>query len=313
MSTPVVEARGLEKRFRSAAAVAGIDFQVAAGECFGFLGPNGAGKTSTMRMIYCASPRSAGELRVLGLDPDRAPRAIKQQLGVVMQDDVVDESLNVEENLVLFGIFHGLSRAAARDRAAETLSFFGLGDRARSRIRELSGGMRRRVAVARALLAAPRILILDEPTTGLDPQFRHDLWQRFLDLRERGITILLTTHYMEEAERLCDRLVIMDGGHIVATGTPAGLIAATVPAGAVEVRAAAEERARITADLGAAFGAPEEYSDRLVFYTADGDAILAALRSGGYAVRSELVRRTTLEDVFLRKAGRELNPPELNS
>jgi lipooligosaccharide transport system ATP-binding protein len=308
MSTPVIAARGLSKRFGTATAVDGIDFSVSPGECFGFLGPNGAGKTSTMRMIYCASPRSAGELTVLGHDPDREPRAIKQALGVVMQDDLLDEALNVEENLLLFGVYHGLSRPAARARAREALAYFGLAERARSRTRELSGGMRRRVAIARALLAEPQILILDEPTTGLDPQFRHDLWQRFLDLRERGITVLITTHYMEEAERLCDRLVIMDHGKIVATGTPAELIAETVPPGAVEVRAAPAERARITADLTATCGAPEEYSDRLVFYTEDGDRILAALKSGGYAIRSELVRRTTLEDVFLRKTGRELAP-----
>jgi lipooligosaccharide transport system ATP-binding protein len=308
MSSPVVEARGLAKQFKGATAVAGIDFTVTAGECFGFLGPNGAGKTSTMRMIYCASPRSAGELRVLGHDPDREPRAIKQELGVVMQDDLLDEALTVEENLLLFGIYHGLSRSRARERTGEALSYFGLAERAKSQPRELSGGMRRRVAIARALLAEPRILILDEPTTGLDPQFRHELWQRFLDLRERGMTILITTHYMEEAERLCDRLVIMDRGRIVATGTPAGLIAETVPPGAVEVRATPAERARIMTDLGATLGQPEEYSDRLVFYTEDGDRILSALRDGGYAIRSELVRRTTLEDVFLRKTGRELAP-----
>jgi lipooligosaccharide transport system ATP-binding protein len=308
MSSPVVEARGLAKQFKGATAVAGIDFTVTAGECFGFLGPNGAGKTSTMRMIYCASPRSAGELRVLGHDPDREPRAIKQELGVVMQDDLLDEALTVEENLLLFGIYHGLSRSRARERTGEALTYFGLAERAKSQPRELSGGMRRRVAIARALLAEPRILILDEPTTGLDPQFRHELWQRFLDLRERGMTILITTHYMEEAERLCDRLVIMDRGRIVATGTPASLIAETVPPGAVEVRATPAERARIMTDLGATLGQPEEYSDRLVFYTEDGDRILSALRDGGYAIRSELVRRTTLEDVFLRKTGRELAP-----
>jgi lipooligosaccharide transport system ATP-binding protein len=309
MAPPIITARGLTKRFGAADAVAGIDFDVSPGECFGFLGPNGAGKTSTMRMIYCASPRTAGELAVLGRDPEREPRAIKQELGVVMQDDLLDEALNVEENLLLFAVYHGVGRRAARDRAREALAHFGLADRARSRPRELSGGMRRRVAIARALLAEPKILILDEPTTGLDPQFRHELWQHFLDLRERGITVLLTTHYMEEAERLCDRLVIMDRGRIVATGTPAGLIAETVPPSAVEVRAtAAAERARIAGDLGPQFGAPEEYSDRLVFYTSDGDRILGALRAGGYAIRSELVRRTTLEDVFLKKTGRELAP-----
>jgi lipooligosaccharide transport system ATP-binding protein len=304
----IIEARQLTKRFGPAVAVDGIDFKVEAGECFGFLGPNGAGKTSTMRMIYCASPRSGGELRVLGLDPGREPRAIKSELGVVLQEDLLDEdeALNVEENLVLFGIYHGLGRRLARDRAREALAFFGLEDRGQSHIMKLSGGMRRRVAVARAMLAEPKILILDEPTTGLDPQFRHDLWQRLLELRERGITLLLTTHYMEEAERLCDRLVIMDRGRIVATGTPEGLIAATVPPGAVEVRAAAEERARIAADLALSYGQPEEYSDRLVYYTEDGDRILAALRDGGYTIRSELVRRTNLEDVFLRKTGRQL-------
>jgi lipooligosaccharide transport system ATP-binding protein len=304
----IVEARALTKRFGSLTAVGGVDFTVEAGECFGFLGPNGAGKTSTMRMIYCASPRSAGELRVLGLDPDREPRAVKRELGVVLQDSLLDEAVDVETNLVLFGIYHGLPRRLARERAREALASFGLEDRGRSHILKLSGGMRRRVAIARAMLGEPRILILDEPTTGLDPQFRHDLWQRLLDLRARGITILLTTHYMEEAERLCDRLVIMDQGRIVATGTPEALIAANVPPGAVEVRAGAEERAHIARDLAARFGEPESYSDRLVYYTEDGDRILAALREGGYAIRSELVRRSNLEDVFLRKTGRALEP-----
>jgi len=304
----IIEARQLTKRFGSLVAVDGIDFTVEAGECFGFLGPNGAGKTSTMRMIYCASPRSSGELRVLGLDPERAPRAIKRELGVVLQEDLLDEALDVEENLVLFGIYHGLGRRVARQRAREALAFFGLEDRARNHILKLSGGMRRRVAVARAMLAEPKILVLDEPTTGLDPQFRHDLWQRLLELRERGITLLLTTHYMEEAERLCDRLVIMDRGRIVATGAPEALVAETVPPAAVEVRAGAEERARIAAELATRFGPPEEYSDRLVYYTKDGDRILAALIEGGYTIRSELVRRTNLEDVFLRKTGRQLTP-----
>jgi lipooligosaccharide transport system ATP-binding protein len=304
----IIEASQLTKRFGSVVAVEGIDFRVEAGECFGFLGPNGAGKTSTMRMIYCASPRTSGELRVLGLDPEREPREIKRQLGVVLQEDLLDEALNVEENLVLFGIYHGLSRRVSRQRAREALAFFGLEDHARNHIHKLSGGMRRRIAVARAMLAEPKILVLDEPTTGLDPQFRHDLWQRLLELRERGITLLLTTHYMEEAERLCDRLVILDRGHIVATGGPESLIAETVPPGAVELRAAASERARIAVELEDRFGRPEEYSDRLIYYTKDGDRILKSLRGGGYAIRSELVRRTNLEDVFLRKTGRQLTP-----
>jgi lipooligosaccharide transport system ATP-binding protein len=304
----IVEAHHLTKRFGSVTAVDGIDFSVEAGECFGFLGPNGAGKTSTMRMIYCTSPRSGGELRVLGLDPDLRPRAIKRELGVVLQEDLLDEALDVEQNLYLFGVYHGIDRRLARRRAREALALFGLEERGRSHIFSLSGGMRRRVAIARAMLTEPRILVLDEPTTGLDPQFRHDLWQRLLQLRERGITILLTTHYMEEAERLCDRLVIMDQGRIVATGTPEQLIAQTVPPGAVEVRAASEERTRIVGALAAQFGEPEEYSDRLIYYTEDGDRILAALRDGGYAIRSELVRRSSLEDVFLRKTGRQLNP-----
>jgi lipooligosaccharide transport system ATP-binding protein len=304
----IIEARHLSKRFGSLAAVDDIHFTVEAGECFGFLGPNGAGKTSTMRMIYCASPRSGGELRVLGLDPDLEPRAIKRELGVVLQEDLLDEALDVEHNLILFGIYHGLDRRLAGDRARDALARFGLEERGRSHILSLSGGMRRRLAIARAMLAEPRILVLDEPTTGLDPQFRHDLWQRLLSLRERGITILLTTHYMEEAERLCDRLVIMDQGTIVATGTPAGLIAETVPPGAVEIRAGIEERTRIRRGLAADFGDPEEYSDRLTYYTDDGDRILAAVRDGGYTIRSELVRRSTLEDVFLQRTGRQLNP-----
>jgi lipooligosaccharide transport system ATP-binding protein len=304
---PIIEARGLTKRFGAVAAVDGIDFAVEAGECFGFLGPNGAGKTSTMRMIYCASPRTAGDLQVLGRDPDREPRCVKRDLGVVLQDDLLDDALDVESNLALFGIYHGLERRLARTRAREALARFGLEERGRDHIRKLSGGMRRRVAIARAMLAEPRILILDEPTTGLDPQFRHDLWQRLLDLRARGITILLTTHYMEEAERLCDRLVIMDQGRIVATGAPEELIRSTVPPGAVEVRATAEERARIAAELAPRFGAPEQYSDRLVYYTEDGERVLAALGAGGYTIRSEIVRRTTLEDVFLRLTGRELS------
>ncbi len=307
MST-VITARGLTKRFSSVTAVDAIEFSVAAGECFGFLGPNGAGKTSTMRMIYCASPRTAGDLRVLDLDPDRDPRRIKRELGVVLQEDLLDESLDVEANLALFGVYHGLDRRVARLRAREALALFGLEDRGRDHIRKLSGGMRRRVAIARAMLTEPRILILDEPTTGLDPQFRHDLWRRLLDLRARGITLLLTTHYMDEAERLCDRLVIMDQGRIVATGPPEELIRRTVPPGAVEVRAVAAERGRIASELASEFGKPEEYSDRLVYYTTDGDRVVTALRAGGYAIRSELVRRTTLEDVFLRLTGRELNP-----
>jgi lipooligosaccharide transport system ATP-binding protein len=304
----IVAAHDLTKRFGSIAAVDGIDFTVEAGECFGFLGPNGAGKTSTMRMIYCSSPRSGGDLRVFGLDPDRQPRAIKRELGVVLQEDLLDEGIDVEGNLFLFGVYHGLDRRRARQRAGEALELFGLAERRTSHILSLSGGMRRRLAIARAMLAEPRILVLDEPTTGLDPQFRHDLWQRLLELRERGITILLTTHYMEEAERLCDRLVIMDQGRIVATGTPEGLIAETVPPAVVEVRATSEERARIAGELTGRFGTPEEYSDRLIYYTDDGDRILAALRDGDFAIRSELARRSTLEDVFLRKTGRQLSP-----
>src|SRR5215207_7143511 len=221
---PLIEARGLVKRFGEFTAVDGIDVVVRRGEAFGFLGPNGAGKSSTMRMIGCTSPVTAGELRVFGMDPARDGRRIRARLGVVPQHDQLDAELTVEENLVIYGRYFDIPRAECRRRAAELLEFVQLSERRNSRVEPLSGGMKRRLTIARSLISQPDLLLLDEPTTGLDPQARHALWDRLYRLKRQGVTLVLTTHYMDEAEQLCDRLVVMDGGRIVAEGSPRELI-----------------------------------------------------------------------------------------
>jgi lipooligosaccharide transport system ATP-binding protein len=306
----LVEARSLTKQFDDFVAVAGIDFRVEPGEVFGFLGPNGAGKSSTMRMIGCVSPATSGELRVLGLDPAVDGPAIRGRLGVVPQEDNLDTELSVADNLVIYGRYFGMSRGELRQRVADLLDFVQLGDRATSLVDPLSGGMKRRLTIARGLVNQPDLLLLDEPTTGLDPQARHLVWERLWRLKQDGVTQVLTTHYMDEAERLCDRLVIMDGGLIVDEGSPADLVARHVTREVLELRfdpaehepALEQVRARATPSGERV----ELLTDRVVVYTDDGDAMAAALIDGGLRPASILVRRATLEDVFLILTGRSL-------
>jgi lipooligosaccharide transport system ATP-binding protein len=302
----LISARGLTKRFGELTAVDGIDFAVSRGEAFGFLGPNGAGKTSAMRMIGCVSPPSAGQLQVLGLDPATDGPAIRARLGVVPQRDTLDEELTVRENLLVYGRYFGLARSTVRERAAELLDFAQLGERADSKVEPLSGGMKRRLTIARALINEPEILLLDEPTTGLDPQARHLLWDRLFRLKRTGVTLVLTTHYMDEAEQLCDRLVVMDNGKIVAHGSPRELIEEHSTREVLELRFPADDHARYAekvADLAARI---EVLPDRLLLYTDDGDDGAAAVHARGLSPLSVLVRRSTLEDVFLHLTGRSL-------
>ncbi|GAA4662436.1 ABC transporter ATP-binding protein [Kineococcus glutinatus] len=307
---PLVEARGLVKAFGDFTAVAGIDVAVARGEAFGFLGPNGAGKSSTMRMIGCVSPPTAGTLRVLGADPVRDGSAIRARLGVVPQRDTLDEELTVRENVLVYARYFGLSRARARAKAAELLEFAQLTDRADDKVEPLSGGMKRRLTIARALVNDPEVLLLDEPTTGLDPQARHVLWDKLFRLKRQGVTLVLTTHYMDEAEQLCDRLVVMDGGRIVAEGSPRQLIERYSTREVLELRLAAEpggeEVARAAEVLAGGAGRTEVLPDRLLVYTDDADAVAAEAERRGIAVLSALTRRSTLEDVFLHLTGRTL-------
>ena len=347
MPEVLVRARGLTKQFGSFTAVNGIDFDVYQGEAFGFLGPNGAGKSSTMRMISCVSPPTAGELTILGRDPRRDGPAIRARLGVVPQEDTLDVELTVRENLLVYGRYFGLPRAVIRERTEQLLDFVQLADRANDMVEPLSGGMKRRLTIARSLINEPDILILDEPTTGLDPQARHVVWDRLFRLKQRGVTLILTTHYMDEAEQLCDRLVVMDHARIAAEGSPRELIARYSTAEVLEVRfpidahdQAAEqikimgtERARLVGANGfsgdAQPGPPhhpphrvpphhppgpvrpprpgiEVLADRILLYVPDGDAALAEIVARGLAPTASLVRRATLEDVFLRLTGRTL-------
>jgi lipooligosaccharide transport system ATP-binding protein len=303
---PVVYASGLVKRFGDLVAVDGVDFEVRPGEAFGLLGPNGAGKSTTMRLVGAVSQRTAGELKVFGLDPDTHGPEVRAQLGVVPQDDNLDLDLRVRENLVVYGRYFGLPRDECRKRADDLLAFAELSDRAGVHPDVLSGGMRRRLTIARGLMNAPRLLMLDEPTTGLDPQARHLLWDRLYRLKERGTTLVITTHFMDEAEQLCDRLIVIDHGHVVAAGTPAGLIADHVSKEVAEFRFGAERNAAAAAALGAAGLRAEELPDRVLVYTDDGDAVLGVAVGLGLHPISSLVRRASLEDVFLRLTGRRL-------
>jgi lipooligosaccharide transport system ATP-binding protein len=303
---PLVIARGLAKRFGTLTAVDGIDFSVQAGEAFGFLGPNGAGKTSAMRMIACASPVSAGELRVFGLDPRTHASAIKARLGVVPQADNLDNEITVRENLLMYARYFDIPAAAARSRADALLDFVQLSDRAGSQVEPLSGGMKRRLTIARALVNEPDLVLLDEPTTGLDPQARHLIWERLYRLKRQGATLLLTTHYMDEAEQLCDRLVVMDKGRIVAEGSPRQLIDRHVTREVLELRLSPEVRASLNGRLRAFADRIEQLHDRLQLYTADGEHALEQVRAAGIPIESALVRRASLEDVFLRLTGRTL-------
>jgi len=305
MGDGLVQACGLTKHFGSFEAVRGIDVDVARGEVFGFLGPNGAGKSSTMRMIACVSPRSGGTLSVLGLDPDRDGPRIRARIGVVPQLDNLDTELTVRQNLQIYGRYFGLSRAHVREKATELLAFARLTDRADEAVDPLSGGMKRRLTIARALVNDPELLLLDEPTTGLDPQARHLLWERLYRLKREGVTQIITTHYMDEAEQLCDRLVVMDNGLIVAEGSPADLIARYSTREVLELRFAAEDRPEVAA-LEPLAERVEELPDRLLLYTPDGEHAQAQVHRAGYRPLSALVRRSSLEDVFLRLTGRSL-------
>jgi len=303
----LVEARSLTKQFDDFVAVDGIDFEVRPGEVFGFLGPNGAGKSSTMRMIGCVSPATGGVLRVLGADPARDGPRIRARLGVVPQEDNLDTELSVLDNLVIYGRYFGIAKPLLRQRAAELLDFVQLTDRADSKVDPLSGGMKRRLTIARALVNEPELLLLDEPTTGLDPQARHLVWERLYRLKSEGVTQVLTTHYMDEAERLCDRLVIMDGGRIVDEGSPSDLIGRHVTKEVVELRLAPDApEVEALASIRATGVRSETVADRMLIYADDGDALVAKLLDDGLRPESVLVRRSTLEDVFLTLTGRTL-------
>ena len=303
---PVIEARGLTKRYGDFVAVHNVDFAVEQQECFGFLGPNGAGKTTTMKMIYCASPVTSGMLIVAGMDVRRWPRRIKAIIGVVPQEDNLDPDLSVLQNLLVYARYFDLPGRVARTRAMEALELMQLQDRASSDIQELSGGMKRRLIVARALINQPRILILDEPTTGLDPQARHLVWQKLRYLKGQGVTMVLTTHYMEEAAHLCDRLVIMNEGTILTLGRPEDLVQHEVGRDVLELRLAEAEKPRALAQLRR-LGLPvEDAGDSLYVFGRDGRGLENVPRELDVRIESYLYRRATLEDVFLKLAGREL-------
>ncbi len=302
----LIHARGLTKRFGNLVAVDAVDFDVDRGEAFGFLGPNGAGKTSTMRMIGCVSPASGGVLRVLGMDPAVDGPRIRARLGVVPQADTLDRELRVEENLLTYARYFDMPWSIARQRSKELLEFVQLGDRAQSDVEPLSGGMRRRLSIARALINEPELLLLDEPTTGLDPQARHLVWDRLYRLKQRGVTIILTTHYMEEAEQLCDRLVVMDKARIVAEGSPRSLIDQYSSREVLELRFPADAAPALDGKLQGVADRVEVLPDRVLVYTQDGDAAVAALHQRDVHPESTLVRRSSLEDVFLRLTGRRL-------
>ena len=302
----LIHARGLVKRFGDFTAVDGIDVDVRRGEAFGFLGPNGAGKSSTMRMIGCVSPPTDGVLRILDLDPRRDGPAIRARLGVCPQLDNLDLELTVRENLTTYARFFGIPRKVARARAAELLDFVQLTERADSKVEPLSGGMRRRLTIARALVNEPEIVLLDEPTTGLDPQARHLVWERLFRLKQQGVTLVLTTHYMDEAEQLCDRLVVMDGGKIVAEGSPRALIERYSTREVVELRFNAESQEAFAEKLAGIGERVEVLPDRILLYVADGDEAVAEVQRRALSPASVLVRRSSLEDVFLHLTGRTL-------
>lgn len=311
MPEAVIEALDLAKSYRvkgkpDFVAVDGLSFEVAPGESFGLLGPNGAGKSTTMKMIGAVSSRTGGSLSILGLDPDRHGPEIRSRLGVVPQQDNLDGELNARENLYIYGRYFGLPGRVCREKAAELLSFAQLEDKATSKVDQLSGGMKRRLTIARGLINDPRILLLDEPTTGLDPQARHVLWDRLFRLKERGTTLVLTTHYMDEAEQLCDRLVVVDKGRIMAEGTPASLIRQHSSREVLEVRFGADRNEQVAASLAGIGERVEVLPDRILVYAADGEAALEAVTARGLHPITSLVRRSSLEDVFLRLTGRSL-------
>jgi lipooligosaccharide transport system ATP-binding protein len=308
---PVISAENLAKAYKvkgrpDVVAVDGLSFEVAPGESFGLLGPNGAGKSTTMKMIGAVSTRTSGDLSILGLDPDRYGPEIRSRLGVVPQQDNLDGELNARENLYIYGRYFGLSSKVCHEKADELLAFAALEDKAKSKVEALSGGMKRRLTIARGLINDPRILLLDEPTTGLDPQARHVLWDRLFRLKERGTTLVLTTHYMDEAEQLCDRLVVVDQGRIMAEGSPAALIREHSSREVLEVRFGSDHNERAAAQLGGVGDRVEVLPDRVLIYTEDGEKALERVTAVGLDPVTSLVRRSSLEDVFLRLTGRSL-------
>ncbi|HET7167749.1 MAG TPA: ATP-binding cassette domain-containing protein [Candidatus Limnocylindrales bacterium] len=302
----LIHARGLTKRFGDFTAVDAVDFDVAAGESFGFLGPNGAGKTSTMRMIGCVSPLSGGTLRILDMDPIADGPRIRARLGVVPQQDTLDTELTVRENLLIYGRYFNLSRAECARRADDLLEFAQLTERADDQVEHMSGGMKRRLTIARSLINEPDVLLLDEPTTGLDPQARHLLWDRLYRLKQRGVTLVLTTHYMDEAEQLCDRLVVMDKAKIVAEGSPRSLIEQYSTREVTELRFKPGVQETLDGQLDGLAERIERLPDRVLLYADDGEATVAAAHARGLEPEQVLVRRSSLEDVFLRLTGRSL-------
>jgi lipooligosaccharide transport system ATP-binding protein len=302
----MIRATGLRKTFGDFEAVAGIDVDVRRGESFGFLGPNGAGKSSTMRMVAAVSPVTSGELRVLGMDPATHGSEIRSRIGVCPQDDTLDNELNVLDNLYIYGRYFGIPRAEVRRRCEELLDFVQLGERAKAKVEDLSGGMKRRLTIARSLINRPEVLLLDEPTTGLDPQARHVVWDRLFRLKQQGVTLVLTTHYMDEAEQLCDRLVVMDKGSIVAEGSPQQLIRDHSTREVAELRFGIGEHEAVAPEIEDLAERVEVLPDRILLYARDGEAAIAAVHERGLDPVMSLVRRSSLEDVFLRLTGRTL-------
>ena len=306
MSEELIVAKGLGKKFGDFVAVDGIDFSVRKGESFGLLGPNGAGKSTTMRIIGATSERTSGEITILGKDPEKFGPEIRAHLGVVPQKDNLDEQLTVTENLYLYGRYFGLSSKFIRGKIEELLEFAQLEEKRDVKVEALSGGMKRRLTIARALVSEPDILMLDEPTTGLDPQARHILWDRLFRLKERGVTLVITTHFMDEAEQLCERLVVMDKGRIMAEGSPLELIKQYASREVLELRFGGDRNDELSQALTPLAERIEVLPDRILLYTENGESLLEEVTSKGMHPRTSLVRRSSLEDVFLRLTGRTL-------
>jgi lipooligosaccharide transport system ATP-binding protein len=302
----VIWAKDLTKKYKDFVAVDGIDFEVKRGESFGLLGPNGAGKSTTMKMISSVSQRSSGELKILGKEPNTHGPEIRAHLGVVPQKDLLDRELKVWENIYTYGRYFGLSRKFLKPKVDELLEFAQLTEKKNSKADDLSGGMQRRLAIARGLVNEPEILLLDEPTTGLDPQARHVLWDRLFRLKEQGVTLVITTHYMDEAEQLCDRLIVMDKGKIMAEGSPAELIKQYSSKEVVEVRFGTDKNEQTAEKLRGIAERIEVLPDRILLYTDKGEDLLTKILDSGLHPVTSLVRRSSLEDVFLRLTGRSL-------
>jgi len=302
----LIQVKNLVKQFGDFTAVNGINFSVKQGESFGLLGPNGAGKSSTMRIIGATSQRTSGEVLILGKDPEQAGPQIRAHLGVVPQQDNLDEELTCAENLYIYGRYFGLPKTAIKNKLDELLEFAQLLDKKNSKVKSLSGGMKRRLTIARALVSDPDILMLDEPTTGLDPQARHILWDRLFRLKEKGVTLLITTHHMDEAEQLCDRLMVMDKGEVMAEGSPSELIKKYSTKEVLEVRFGSERNSQMVEQLQSFADRLEELPDRLLLYTDSGEDLLARIVAANIHPNTSLVRRSSLEDVFLRLTGRSL-------